>query len=140
MRRYRRRRRSNPVDLGSVTTLVVVGGIGLALYYLWPTISALFSGVSSAASAVGTATTAAGNATGGALFDLFNPGAAGNLVYYTVNFPDGSTHTVPSNIVDGNGYFTYAGNNYVLITPASGNRIAQATSIPSSISSNFPST
>jgi hypothetical protein len=73
-----------------------------------------------------------------AVFEFFHPDAVGETLFYTVRFPDGATHAVPSRAVDRNGVFTnrnlspqYAGDGkrYRILVdtskPAGINKVAQ---------------
>lgn len=48
-----------------------------------------------------------GESIGGSVFDIFHPNAAGDLLYYTVNFPNGVRHSIASSLVDSNGQFDF---------------------------------
>jgi hypothetical protein len=54
----------------------------------------------------------AGEGIGGALFNWWNPNAAGAGVTYIVQFPDGSKHAVNDTSIDGNSQFSYGGVRY----------------------------
>lgn len=62
-----------------------------------------------------------GEAISSGLFDFFHPNAAGELLYYTVQFPDGKTHAVPSQSVNAAGQFTWRmdGKRYQLLVDKS---------------------
>ena len=92
--------------------LLFLGLIGAAAYLVWQALQGT-------ANAVGTATTAAGNAVGGSLFDLFNPNAAGQTQFATVQFPDGA-HTVAYGIISSSGQVTIPANDAsgTYVTPA----------------------
>lgn len=47
----------------------------------------------------------AGEAIGSGLFDLFHPDQVGETLFYTVAFPDGQNHAVPSRSVNSAGRF-----------------------------------
>jgi hypothetical protein len=53
----------------------------------------------------------AGEALGSKLFDLFHPNPVGETLYYTVEFPDGRRHSIPSGTVNADGVFTWVGNS-----------------------------
>ena len=76
------------------------GAIGAGLYLAWKT----YSGLSAAADVLANT----GSAIGSGLYDFFHPDAVGETLFYTVNFPDGSRHSVPSSVVAGDGWFRNA--------------------------------
>jgi hypothetical protein len=47
-----------------------------------------------------------GEAAGGAVYEFFHPDTVGEMLFYTVKFPDGQFHAVPSRSVDSSGIFT----------------------------------
>lgn len=48
-----------------------------------------------------------GSALGTGLYDLFHPDQTGEMLFYTVQFPNGARHAIPSRSVDKNGQFDY---------------------------------
>jgi len=60
------------------------------------------------------ATGGALGAVGGWIAGLLSSDDAGESLYYTVTFPDGARHAIPSLSVAANGTFTYAGKKYLL--------------------------
>jgi hypothetical protein len=59
------------------------------------------------------ALTAIGEATGGAVYEFFHPNAAGETLFYMVNFSNGK-HSIPASTVDASGRFTYRGAKFVM--------------------------
>jgi hypothetical protein len=53
------------------------------------------------------ALTSVGEAIGSGLYDFFHPDPTGEMLFYTVRFPDGQWHTVPSKTVGSNGRFKF---------------------------------
>lgn len=56
-----------------------------------------------------------GSAIGSGLFDLFHPDQTGDMLFYTVKFPDRSQHSVPSKSVSSTGRFNRDGVQYQLL-------------------------
>lgn len=98
-------------------------GIAGGAYLLFKLLN-LGSAVGSAASAVGNALTSTGESIGGALFDWIHPKAAGESLYFTTQFLDGSKHAIPSLSVDIFGRFTYNGVRYLMMSSATVPHIA----------------
>ena len=73
-----------------------------------------YQAVSTVASVKG-ALNSLGSALGSGLYDLFHPDQTGEMLYYTVQFPDGERHAVGSRTVDGSGRFTWGGRRYQLL-------------------------
>lgn len=88
-------------------TLIAVGGY-LALKLLQTTV-AVGEGVTAIASGTKKALNSLGSAIGSGLFDLFWPASdqVGEMLFYTVTFPDGARHAIASGSVNGGGQFTY---------------------------------
>lgn len=82
--------------------LLLYGGLAVGGYFV---VTKLFS---KAAGAVGDAFEAAGSSVGETLFNFFNPDPTGEMLFYMVNFPDGSRHSIGSREVSSTGIFTYA--------------------------------
>lgn len=81
--------------------LVILGVLGIAAYFL-------YSKATAAAKAAGAAYTGTVNSFSDWLSNTFGPSA--NLpTFYTVTFPDATTHAVNSNTVDSQGNFTWTG-------------------------------
>lgn len=72
--------------------VVVVGG-----YAVFKTLSAI--------NTVKGALNSVGSAIGSGLYEFFNGDTAGEALFYSVYFPDGSRHAVPSKAVSKNGTF-----------------------------------
>lgn len=76
--------------------------------------------------------TATGEDIGSTLFDWLNPDPTGEMLFYTVTFPDGSRHAIPSRSVvngifqnTGNGVnYTGDGQMYQIKNDAAGNHYA----------------
>lgn len=96
----------------------------------------MLTGASAALSTVG-------NAIGSGLYEAFNPNVLGQTQFLTVNFPDGTSHTVAAGLINSSsGTFTvpandssgtyvtpqvsqqYGGNTYSLVDDANGNHFA----------------
>jgi hypothetical protein len=75
-------------------TLMIAALGGVLVYLLYRTTTAAARALASA-----------GEALGSGLFDLFHPDPVGEVLYYSVKFPDGSTHAVPSRSVTSAGRF-----------------------------------
>lgn len=91
--------RTTGVDWEKWLTWGVIGGGAYLLYQLFTT-------VRSGAQALNDA----GTAIGSGLYDFFHRDPLGETLYYTVTFPDGSRHSVPSRSVDNAGLFRNSGN------------------------------
>lgn len=87
--------------------LWLIGGLALAAYLI---LRKPFVIAGEAAQAV----VNFGGKVGSVVYDIVNPAPAGEMLFYTVNFPDGSRHAIPSGIVSTGGFFEYAGNRYRL--------------------------
>lgn len=96
---------------------LLLGALGFAAYYAYKK----FTGAAALL-------TSAGEAAGGAVYELFHPDTVGETLFYTVSFPGGVNHAVPSRSVATDGTFTYQGTNYRLMvdrTKATGiNKVA----------------
>lgn len=96
--------RSTGVDFDKwITWGLIAGGI-YVVYQVVTTIKATGEVLGNAGSAIGTG-----------LYDFFHRDPLGESVYYTVTFPDGSRHSIPSRSVDNGGLFRNTGNglNYL---------------------------
>jgi len=103
-------------------TLALIGAAGFVAYKL-------FGFVGGAAKEGLKYLNTAGEALGSKLFDLFHPNAVGESLYYTVTFPNGARHAIPSGAVDSAGQFDYvqpplAARRYQLLTGKDGLRYA----------------
>jgi hypothetical protein len=65
---------------------------------------------------------------GGGLFSIFGAAPTGSSTYYSVVFPDGSSHSIGNADVDQNSRFSYGGNTWILGDDGFGNKIATAVS------------
>lgn len=59
-----------------------------------------------------------GSAIGSSLYDVFHPDQLGEMVFYTVTFPDNSRHAIGSRDVGADGSFTWAGERWRMVTKA----------------------
>lgn len=84
-------------------TLLVLGALAVGGYLVYRTINK-----------VGDSLATFGGAIGSGLYDLFHKNQAGEQLHYTVKFPDGSQHAVPSGTVSADGIFSYGGKRYRL--------------------------
>lgn len=73
------------------------GAIGVGLYLALKVVGII--------EATGSVLKSSGEAIGSGLFDFFHRDQVGEMTFYTVMFPDGQKHTVPSRAVDSNGFF-----------------------------------
>ena len=85
--------------------LLLLGAGGLVAWYF-------SSKVTAAASAALALPGQAGEAIGNALYDWGHPSQPWESIFYSVKFPDGSTHMIPGSTVDSTGAFTYSGVDY----------------------------
>lgn len=88
--------------MGSRSNLLLIGA-GAVLAYI------LYKKATAVTQAAGAAYTGTVNTVSDALSSLFGPAVTASGTYYTVIFPDGSTHAVPGNTVDAQGNFTWTG-------------------------------
>jgi len=104
------------MKLDSLVTLGIAGALVYAI-----------AKVTGAAGATGRALSSVGSAIGSGLYEFFHPNAAGESLYYTATFPDGSRHAIPSSAVNSSGIFTRESVRYQLLTDkATGARYAVA--------------
>lgn len=97
-----------------LTDALVLGALGVGAYLFFKSKNVL---------------TNTGEQIGGGLFDLLNPGAAGESLFYTVTFPSGDKHAVPSNSVSSDGTFHlivpgYGTSDWNLNVDSQGNKTA----------------
>lgn len=92
------------VNFEKILTWVAIGGIGYLVYQIYSAGSAAKAALNSVGSAIGTG-----------LYDYFHPNETGEMLYYTVEFPDGQRHAVGSKTVDTSGRFTWGGRRYQLL-------------------------
>jgi hypothetical protein len=74
-----------------------------------------------------------GESIGGGLYEWLHPNASGTMVYYTITFPNGSRHALPSDSIGSDGRFDYiapplAATHWRVVVDANGNKFAQAVS------------
>lgn len=102
-------------------------GVGAALLYAVVQVGRKIGG---AAGAVGDALTKTGETIGEKIYTLFHPDVVGESLFYTVTFPDGKRHSVPSRSVSQTGQFWYPATNgkkyQLLVDKATGYKVAKA--------------
>lgn len=116
------------MDAGNRNLLIrfaLYAGAAWGLYWL------VSKGFRELGGAAGRAVTGAGQIIGGKVYDLFHPSPVGETLFYTVTFPNGTRHSVPSSSVNTQGQFTYslpplAPRRWQLLQDAKGFKIAQA--------------
>lgn len=86
------------MKLSTVKDIAILAAIAVAIYYL-----------TRGAKSVSNALTSTGETIGSTLYDWFNPNPVGETLFYTVIFPDGSKHAIPSGAVS-NRQFINSGN------------------------------
>lgn len=111
----------NTQDL--LVKLALVAGGAYALYWFFT------SGLAKIGGAVGSAVTQVGASIGGGLYEWLHSNAAGDLLYYTITFPNGSRHAIPASDVH-NGEFDYiapplAPTHWRIVVNAQGVKFAQ---------------
>jgi hypothetical protein len=90
--------------------LLLLALFGAAAYVIYQVVSG-----------TGAALASVGNAIGSGLYEAFNPNVLGQTAFLTVAFPDGTSHTVASGLIQGSsGSFTVPINDSsgVYVTPA----------------------
>ena len=87
------------VNLEKVATYAA---LALAVYVVWK----IYRAGKAVTKAAGAAAEAAGEKVANVL-EWIRPFDIGDMLYFAVKFPDGSTHSVGSRQVDSNGYFTF---------------------------------
>jgi len=102
--------------------ILLLAGLAGAVYWL----------ASRGIAQVSKALTSTGEAIGSGLFDFFHPHQAGELLYYSVTFPNGDRHAIASGNVDSNGLFRFAlppmvEQTWQMIVDANGNKYATVT-------------
>jgi hypothetical protein len=96
--------RTTGVNFEKLLTWGAIGGVAYLLY-----------GIYSAGSGAKKALNSLGSALGTGLYEIFHPNAVGEMLFYTVEFPDGQRHAVGSRDVDRSGRFTREGRRYQLV-------------------------
>lgn len=85
--------------------ILVWGGVALAVYFVvWPALSTLFLIKDAAGAAIQTSR----DALASGLYAVFGPTLKNESLFYSVRFPDGQIHSVPSMAVASDGSFTNA--------------------------------
>lgn len=101
--------RTTGFDFEKWLTWAAVAGVAYVGYKIYST-------VSGAADVVSGALNSTGSAIGSGLYDFFHPDQTGEMLFYTVTFPNGERHAIGSREVDSSGRFTYNARRYQIVT------------------------
>lgn len=91
--------RTTGVNFEKILTWAAIAGVAYVAYKAVTLTAAVSDALASVGSAVGSG-----------LYDFFHRDQVGETLFYTVRFPDGVKHSIPSRSVDNAGLFKNTGN------------------------------